>query len=451
MRRFPHGVADVNDFMSSLAQGSGRPEIVPAFQTFLNQPGVPLVRVKSACQGRDLTVELGQSAFGSEDVQDKRLWSVPVCMRDVAKGRALGCTMVSTRSATATFKNQCGAVVMPNADGAGYYRFSMSRDEWRDLAARAGKLPPAEQLALLHSLRAAFRSGDAEATTYVAAVEAVVANTPWDVLDTIQKHLTEMRGDLLARADVPLFEQRLRALIAPLIARVGLAPKRGERPTTALLRAKLAEIAVKVARDPSTMSALAATGAAHLRAVARAEPEGALPPPAELVPVALWAALFTGGEPVARDAMAAIKASSEAEFRLAAITALTAARDAKAVAEIEEFVAAGALRVREARFYLRDVFADAERRSGAWAWLRKDFKRLTDPVPKDSHGRFVALPSTLCTDSAHAEIEWFFKPMVDELMGAPRLFANTLETVDRCVAWRKAKGSELAAALRAPR
>jgi hypothetical protein len=30
------------------------------------------------------------------------------------------------------------------------------------------------------------------------------------------------------------------------------------------------------------------------------------------------------------------------------------------------------------------------------------------------------------------------------------VLANALETVDRCVAWRKAKGGELAAALKMP-
>ena len=69
---------------------------------------------------------------------------------------------------------------------------------------------------------------------------------------------------------------------------------------------------------------------------------------------------------------------------------------------------------------------------------------------KEARSRFIELPSKLCTDGARAEIEWFFKPMVDELVGAPRTFANTLETVDRCVSWRKTKGPELAAALRQP-
>jgi alanyl aminopeptidase len=446
MRRFAHGTADVRDFMESLAQGSGKPEIVPAFETFLNQPGVPLVRVKSTCSDRDLIVETTQTPFGAPNVEDKRVWQVPVCMRDVAKGKPLACTMLSERTATTTLPGQCGATLLPNTNGAGYYRFSMARDEWQKLAAATARMSPAEHLALLHSLRAAFRTGDTDATTYVTALKTVAQNAPWDVLKTIQEFLSEMRGNLLTRADVPLFEQKVRTWLAPAFANVGLEPKRREIPATTLARATLAEIMVMVGRDPSTLSAMAGKGAAHLRAVAQSQPNPGTPP--ELVSVSLWAAVFTGGEPVARDAIAAIKASSEAEFRLAAITALTAARDPKAIALIEEFVASGSLRVRETRTYLRELFADAERRGGAWAWLRKDFKRLTAPVPKDGQARFIGLTGQLCTDAAHAEIDWFFKPMVKELVGAPRTFANALETVDRCVAWRKAKGSELAAAVK---
>lgn len=447
MRRFAHGTADVNDFMESLAQGSGKPEIVPAFESFLNQPGVPLVRIKSTCSDKDLILEMQQTAFGAPNVEDKRLWQVPVCMRDVAKGRPLACTMLNERRATQTLKGQCGATLLPNTGGAGYYRFTMARDEWQKLAAAAAKMSPAEHIAVLHSLRAAFRTGDTDAQTYVGTMQALAQTAPWDVLDLMRTFLAEMRGSLLTKAEIPAFEQKTRAWFAARLAKIGLEPRRSEPAATTLARATLAELMVTVARDPATLSALATKGAAHLRAVAESGPNPGTP--SELVPVSLWAALFTGGEPVARDAIAAIKASSEAEFRNAAIAALAAARDPKAIAAIEEFVVSGALRVREMRFYLRDVFADAERRAGAWAWLRKEFARLTAPVPKEAHGRFIGLTASLCTDSAHAEIDWYFKPMVKDLIGAPRIFANTLETVDRCVAWRKAKGSELAAAWRA--
>jgi len=449
MRRFPYGTADVHDFMESLAQGSGKPEVVPAFETFLNQPGVPLIRTKSECQSRDLNVELQQSPYGAPNVEDKRLWSVPVCMREAGRNTAPACTMLSEKTATLTLKNKCGAVLMPNANGAGYYRFSMPRAEWQTLVAQMGKLEPSEQMAVLHSLRAAFRAGDAEAATYIAALKSAATAGPWDVLDLARDSLAEMRGNLLSKADIAAFEQLTRAWAAPSLAKIGLELKRNEAPAVALKRAALAELLVKIGRDPATTAPLAAKGAARLRAAAQSQTPEAMP--AELVPVSLWAAIYTGGLPVARDAMSAIKASSDAEFRVAAIRALTAARDPKTVAEIEEFVAAGSLTVRETvRTYMSGLFDDAESRPRAWEWLRKDFKRISAPIPKDGHARFIRLTEKLCTDTAHAEIDWFFKPMADKMPGAPRMLANALETVDRCVAWRKARGGELAAGLRAP-
>ncbi len=448
MRRFAHGTADVRDFMNSLAQGSGKPDIVPAFESFLNQPGVPLIRTQSTCRDRDLEVSVFQSAFGTQNVNDKRRWSIPVCMRSLARNTAQFCTMVNGPATTITLKSQCGTVPFPNAGGAGYYRFSMARHDWQALSALAPKMTPAEQIALLHSLRAAFRAGDADANLYLATLQTVGSAGTWDAIESITEFLTEIRGDMLTKADLGLFEQKIRAWASPRMAKLGPEPRRREHPSDALMRAALAELATKAARDPVALSSLAAKGSEKLRARASSQAGSDIPP--ELLPAALWAALFSGAAPVARDAMSAIKASSEAEFRIAAIEALTAARAPEAIAEIEEFVASGALTVRETRTYLREVFADAERRPGAWAWLRKDFKRLSEPVPKEGRSRFIGLTAKLCTDGAHAEIDWFFKPMVEELVGAPRVFANARETVDRCVSWRKARGPELAAALRRP-
>ncbi|MEQ1866950.1 MAG: M1 family metallopeptidase, partial [Micropepsaceae bacterium] len=118
MRTFAHGSANVHDFMESLAQGSGKPEVVPAFESFLNQPGVPLVRIKSTCSDRDLIVELTQSPYGAKDANDERKWSVPVCLRDIVRGRYRSCTMLSEQTARLTAPGQCGATLMPNADGA---------------------------------------------------------------------------------------------------------------------------------------------------------------------------------------------------------------------------------------------------------------------------------------------------------------------------------------------
>jgi alanyl aminopeptidase len=448
MRRFAHGSANVHDFMESLAKGSGKPEVVPAFESFLNQPGVPLVRVKSTCSDRDLIVELAQSPYGAKSADDKRQWSIPVCVREVTKGRYRSCTMLTQRTAALTAPGQCGATLMPNADGTGYYRFAMASPDWQKLAINAGRLGPGEQLALLHSLRAAFRAGETDAKTYLTALKTVGTGNTWDTVSAANGFLLELRSELLAKNELPLFEQSIRGWFAPALAATGLEPRRREPRTAALLRAERADAMVRLARDPNTLTPLAAKGAALVRSTAKGHTPDPLPP--ELVQAALWSALYSGGAPVARDAMAAIKVSSEAQFRTMAIAALAAARDPIANQEIEEFVVSGALTVREQGAYLRNAFEDAERRPGVWAWLRRDFKRISAAIPRDARSRLVNLAGNLCGDQSRAEIEWFYKPMIGEISGAPRVYANVLEKVDRCLAWRKAKGGELSAALRQP-
>ena len=446
MRRFAHGTANVYDFMESLSQGSGKPEIVPAFETFLNQPGVPLVRVTTTCSDRDLILGYTQAPFGASSGEDKRRWSIPVCVRDVAKGRYRACMMLSEHAATVTARGQCGASIMPNAGGTGYYRFGLASAGWQKLVANAARLTPGEQLATLHSLRAAFRAGEADAVTYLSALKAVGAGNAWDTVSLAGKFLHELRSEIMTKADLPLFEQSVRSWFAPALARTGLEPRRREPSSAALLRAELADVLVRVARDPNTLTPLAAKGAGLLRGMAQGGQPQPLAP--ELEYAALWAAIYSGGAPVARDAIAAIRSSTEAQFRTTALTALAAARDPLANQEIEDFIVSGTLGVREQSTYLRAAFADAERRPGVWTWFRRDFKRISASIPQDARSRLVGLARNLCSDQSRAEIEWFYKPMIGSITGAPRVYANALETVDRCVAWRKAKGGELSAALR---
>ena len=306
-------------------------------------------------------------------------------------------------------------------------------------------MTPAEQLSTLHALRAAYRAGDVDAKTYLETLRTTGTAGMWDVTDVVRTFLTEMRSDLLSKPDLGLFEQTTRGWFEKPLAKIGLAAKRNETPASTLMRATLAELMVKVARDPVTLSALAVKGTNHFKAMVAGQADSAMAP--ELVAASLWAAVNTGGLPVAQDAMAAIKASSNAEFRFAAIRALTGVRDKSAIAEVQEFAISGALRLRELSTFLREAFADSDLRDTMWTWFRKDFKRITAPVPEGSRARFVDLPSRLCSNAAHAEIEKFFKPMAGKIVGAPRRLANALELVENCASWQKAKGPELAAAL----
>ncbi len=69
--------------MASLAKGSGRPDVVPAFRSFIDQPGVPLVTAKLACDADGAALACRQSRYlpvGSRG-NPQSTWQLPLCVR----------------------------------------------------------------------------------------------------------------------------------------------------------------------------------------------------------------------------------------------------------------------------------------------------------------------------------------------------------------------------------
>jgi hypothetical protein len=265
-------------------------------------------------------------------------------------------------------------------------------------------------------------------------------NGEWDVVQVAATFLSEMRGVLLDEKAALTYRAKLRALLAPRLAKVGLTPKPNEAVGTTLLRASLAELIVKEAQDPATVSALANRGMAYANA-----PTGKTDLPPELRPTALWAAVNSGGEQGARDMIAAIKASGDQQFRTDAAIALTGARDAEAIKEVEAFFTSDVLRLREKRSYLRALFLDPDRRDEGADWLLTNFKAIAAPMPAEGRGRLIAYGERLCSAKEKQALDAFFRPMVPELEGSERVLSNALESIDRCLSWRSAKQREVSA------
>ena len=106
-------------------------DVAPAFSTFLDQPGVPLVTAALDCDGRDgaprVSVRLSQQRYlplGSAGAPPAR-WQIPVCVRwgaGKAEGRA--CTLLRERERDAPVARRQGRAptwIVANDGAAGYY------------------------------------------------------------------------------------------------------------------------------------------------------------------------------------------------------------------------------------------------------------------------------------------------------------------------------------------
>ncbi|MEM7676426.1 MAG: M1 family metallopeptidase, partial [Myxococcota bacterium] len=144
MTKFAHSVADAEDFMASLSAGSQRPEIIPAFRSFVEQPGVPHLDVNVLCSEGQAALEVSQRRYAplGSTIDVDATWGVPFCFAafDQKDQREERCQIVDEPKMTLPLK-ACPSAILPNAGGAGYYHFSLG-DGFGELLARFSKLQP---------------------------------------------------------------------------------------------------------------------------------------------------------------------------------------------------------------------------------------------------------------------------------------------------------------------
>ncbi len=457
MRRFPHAVADVEDFMASLAQGSRRSDVVPVFRSFIDQPGVPLVTVTLRCAQEGVTLEVEQSRYlpvGSRG-ESQRRWQIPVCVRYAnAAGTGKDCTLLKESRATVPLAAaRCPSFVMPNADGAGYYRFALDEAGWRALTANIGALSESEALAAADSLSAAYQAGRLPTDSYLAAVTALANSRYPQVVMAPGRDLVRMRDYLAPATARDQVIDFMRATYAPRLDALGLAETAVPGADAAiveesLLRTNLVRFLALEAGDRALRAELAAQARRYIGFGKRGAGLDRTAVAPSLVEVALAVGVQEGGLAFAEALVERMLASDDIQFRTQAALALGATDDPKVGDYVRGLLLDERLRAREPTSILFALAKRASQRRAAFDWFRTNHEAL---MGRTSHFAYRFLPTIgagFCTLPERNELEAFFTPLLGRLPGAQRTLAETLEGIELCAALAETKRAEVAAHFR---
>ncbi len=140
LRAHAYGNATAPDFLAAISEAAGS-DVAPAFDTFLDQSGVPQLTVQLVCgRGKTPELQLAQERLlplGTTTADDRR-WQVPVCARWSTGGKGhQACTLMTSKSTTLPLEGKgCPEWVLPNAAYAGYYRLNLKGNLLKTLVTR---------------------------------------------------------------------------------------------------------------------------------------------------------------------------------------------------------------------------------------------------------------------------------------------------------------------------
>jgi alanyl aminopeptidase len=333
----------------------------------------------------------------------------------------------------------CPTQLHPNADGTGYYRFTLDDAGWQGLVAAGTRLSAAEALAFADSLDAAFRAGTVSEKTYVAGMVALVNHKAWDVVTAATGYLEEVTK-IIDPEDLGPVEQAFSAIARPRYARLAGAPDSASQ----LLHKRLQRFLIVVAKDQAMRKPLARQAARAIGLNGKADPSAV---PASELETIYTVGVQDLGEPFFDLLLKQAIASEDPEFRYSAIGALARVEDPALVKELEAAVMAGHFKGSE---MLGVVFRQMGRPATTeqtYAWLKENDKAIIAMIPETFRSNvYPTFGVAFCSNERADEWQKYVKSHAASLHGYERDLAQTIETIHLCAGLKQASAAELIAA-----
>lgn len=441
-----YGSASLDDFLAAVSKAAGK-NIGPAFKTFLNQPGLPMVEATLKMDNGKPSVHLVQSRYlplGSSGNREDKHWDIPVCMRYPVDGRATRqCYMLTQNSADVALNgDSLPAWFMPNAEGIGYYQWSLGSAGYGELTQSLDQLTPVGQMSLAGSIEAAFDAGKIDTAQAMKALAPLAHSKHEPVAEEPMSLIRFAREWLVGGKEKDAVE----AYARKLYGRYDIAGdfKKGGAPDDANQRAFESEVAGFLAdtgRDQQVRKAADAAAMRLLGLGGHGKPDFSAVA-SDFIPVALTVAVQDKDKPVFDTLEQAFRHAQNPIIRSVTLAAMTSATDPELAARVRALsLDPDAVRQNEAMSIWFGQLGQPETREATWQSFQKNFDRIVGRVSADRMGALPRVAEFFCSDRKAAEVKAFLVPRLAKYPATRRAMRQAMETAHLCAAQRQAQSA----------
>lgn len=421
------GNATAADFWAALSQATGQ-DIAPAMATFLDQPGVPLIDAQILPGGK---VRLKQRRFTNAGISARaQLWKVPVGLK-FFDGKTVQRKTLLLDTAEKTVELAPGGTVawlLPNADGSGYYRFSLDRVHILRLAQAAAKeLSPRERIALIGDLSALLDAGLLHGDDYLAALAHFADDPVPQVVASLLNGLGKVRTVFVTETLKPRYAEYIRRTLAPAKRRFGLTGKAGEEESVTLFRSRLIDVLGDDGDDPEVVAFATAETRKYLADTHSVDPS--------LVESVLSVAAQHGDRALFDDLRRRFEAAKIPQERRNFLGALGAFRVPALMDEALTYSLSDKVRPTELFAIAFGMTDTPSGRDRVFTWATKNYAALTARMPTPFVSQLPHMAGG-CEEPRLAAAQTFFADSSHQVDGTLHELAKVVEQVKDCSALR---------------
>lgn len=231
------GSASAAALWAELGHQSGQ-DVAAVAQSWLRQPGFPVVQVDTRCSGDTTLVTLRQRRFQVDGRESDQTWMVPLVIRADGVDHPF---LLREREARVELPT-CAALLQLNAAGTAFYRTAYPPALTSALAAAMSNLPAQAQITLLSDVFALAQSGDMPLSAYYElAAKAMTTTSParLALVNQVRVALAFVEASLRGSAAHEPARATARRLLRSPLASIGWQPASGDDAMTHSLRGGL--------------------------------------------------------------------------------------------------------------------------------------------------------------------------------------------------------------------
>ncbi|NQD38566.1 M1 family metallopeptidase [Permianibacter sp. IMCC34836] len=416
--RHAFGNAGSTELFQSMSDSVADPSITLSFDSFLQQPGLPQIQLEQQCVNTDLQLRLRQQAYApAGSVAGEQQWQLPVCLRTPDTGHQ-ACRMLSEREVIWSPGWRCDQLVVPNAGGAGYYRWQVADEHRQRLLAALPELPRAEALDIAANLTAAFRAGNLSADDLFQAMPILARHPDPAVLDSSLDNWRYLLQQLAAPPQRTIWQTRLQKFFAqPAL----IANEDRERQQFRALELQ----------DRDLIRNLLAQHQSALNALKTGKPYADAQDPLAL-------ALAVAAEPSLLPRVTEqLQQETRSDRRAALIQALAWQTDVSMLPALQQLLLEPNLRINERWRLLQATLTSASLQAQQWPWLQQNFEPLLVLFPDYRHSQLIELAESLCDPASWQTLQQFLANRRPQLPVPASSIASTDSHIRECLALRQ--------------
>jgi len=443
LKKYAWGNATSAEFLDVL--GNGDPGIARAFSSFLDQAGVPLVRMKLQCANGTPKLQVTQERFlprGSQGSADQ-VWDIPLCVRYAARtGDARACKLVTQKSDSVELAQtaSCPAWSYGNAGEAGYYRVLYPDGMLNMLLKDEKTLSLMERVGLIGNI-AALTGGYMPLGEAMALAPKFAHDRERPVVTKTLSIVSGLDDHLVIDSLKPAYRRYLSDLFRPRAMELGWTAKPGEDDDTRQLRPVLFGVLADQVEDPEFIAA------AQKLALAWLDNHNAVTP--DMTGVVLGAAARHGDRALFDRFHAQAKKEADETTRGELLSAMGVFRDPEIAKSALSLVLTDEFDPRETLPLLFGPTIWPGTRDLAYDFVKQNWDALIARFPTDTGAILPYVAYNYCDNQHRSDAEAFFQSRSTKYSGGPRNLSQVLETIGVCAAGKTANQSSVTSFLKA--